>query len=76
MQHTQEQTVIGKSWSDEEGMHVLSRGIPPSPEEQKRMTEEYQKQIKKSPMWKMMVAQYGEERAKEMLKEFQVHVKS
>ena len=60
---------------DEEGLHIIGKGAPPSPEEQERMTNEYQKKIKKSPMWEMMVKEYGEEKAKEMLKEFQVQVK-
>ena len=62
-------------WIDKEGMHVLGKGVPPSPEEQERMTKEYQKRIKNSPMWEIMVKEYGEEEAEEMLKEFQVQVK-
>ena len=46
-----------------------------TPEEQERMTEEYQKNIKNGPMWEKMVKKYGEEKAEEMLKEFQVQIK-
>ena len=74
-QHIEEQHKGSDPWMDEEGLHIIGKGAPPSPEEQERMTNEYQKKIKKSPMWEMMVKEYGEEKAKEMLKEFQVQVK-
>ncbi len=35
------------------------------------MTREYQKQIQDSPIWDMMVAEFGEPKAEEMLQEFQ-----
>jgi len=56
----------------EMGMNVVGMGNQPTQEELKRMTEEYQENIKKSPIWEVMVKEYGEEKAKEMLKEFQV----
>ena len=75
MLRTEEQRILSKSWVDEEGMHVVGKGTLPSPEEQERMTKEYQEKIKKSPIWEIMVKEYGEEKAEEMLKEFQVQVK-
>lgn len=51
-------------------MHIIGKGAPPSPEEQERMTNEYQKKIKKSPMWEMMVKKYGEKKQKKCLKNF------
>ncbi|MEN8180827.1 MAG: SEC-C metal-binding domain-containing protein [Pseudomonadota bacterium] len=75
MQHIEESPKGSEPWMDEEGMHILGKGASPSPEEQERMTNEYQKKIKKSPMWEMMVREYGEEKAEVMLKEFQVQVK-
>ena len=62
----------GQSLLGEEGVNVIGKGDQPSPEELKRMTAEYQKKIKKSPIWEVMVKEYGEVKAKEMLKEFQV----
>ena len=62
------------SWTDDEGMHVVGRGSQPPPEELQRMTEEYQKRIKESPVWGQMVKEFGEEQATEMLKEFRVKV--
>jgi len=62
------------SWSDEEGLHFVGKGQPPSVEEQERMTKEYQKKVRKSPLWNKMVEEYGKEKAEEMLKEFQCKV--
>ena len=75
MQDIEEQHKGSEPWMDEEGFHIVGKGALPSPEEQERMTNEYQKRIKKSPMWEMMVKEHGEEKAEEMLKEFQVHIK-
>ena len=60
------------SWIDDGGMHFVNTGTPPSIEEQEKMTKEYQKNIKKSPLWNEMVREYGEEKAEEILKDFQV----
>ena len=60
------------TWIDEEGMHLVGKGIPPSKEELARMTKEYQQRIRTSPLWKMMVKEYGKEKAEEMLDDFRV----
>jgi hypothetical protein len=65
----------GATWIDEEGMHLIGKGMPPSIEEQERMTKEYQRNIRKSPLWKMRVTEYGKEKAEEMLKDFQVQIR-
>lgn len=65
----------GATWIDEEGMHLVSKGLRPSIEEQERLTKEYQRKIRKSPLWKKMVTEYGEEEAEKMLEEFQVEVR-
>ncbi len=67
-------TTDRNSWVDKDGIHVVSKGTPPSSEEQGKMTKEYQKNIKKSPLWSQMVQEYGEARAEEMLKDFQVEI--
>ena len=56
-------------------MHLMGKGMRPSIEEQERMTKEYQQKIRKSPLWKKMVTEYGKEEAEKMLKEFQVEVR-
>jgi TPR repeat protein len=63
------------SWVDDDGMNFVNKGTPPSIEEQEEMTKEYQKNIKKSSIWTKMVQEYGEEKAEEMLKDFQVQIK-
>jgi len=37
--------------------------------------EEYQKQIRNSPLWDTMVEQFGEDKAREMLKEFRCELR-
>jgi hypothetical protein len=65
----------GATWIDEEGMHLVGKGIRPSREEQERMTKDYQQKVRKSQLWTKMVADYGKEKAEEMLREFQVEVR-
>jgi hypothetical protein len=67
--------IEGGTWIDEEGIHLMGKGRRPSPEEQGRLTEAYQRNIRKSPLWKKMITEYGKEQAEEMLKEFQVEVR-
>lgn len=59
-------------WLDHDGMHMVAPGSAPTPEQLQKMTEEYQQKIRNSPMWDMMVQEFGEKKADEMLKEFQV----
>lgn len=61
-------------WVDEDGLHSVNKGTPPSIEEQEKMTKEYQKNIRKSPLWGEMVKEYGEEKTEKMLNDFQVKV--
>lgn len=63
-------------WMANDGFHTLSPGIPPSPKEIEAKTKAYQKRIRKSPLWEMMVSKYGKKKAKEMLKEFRYEVRS
>ena len=39
------------------------------------MTKDYQRNIRKSPLWKMMVTEYGKAQAEKMLEEFRVEVR-
>jgi hypothetical protein len=65
----------GATWIDEEGMHVMGKGMRPSKEELERMTKEYQQKVRKSPLWKKMVTEYGEEQAEKMLEDFRVETR-
>lgn len=60
------------TWMANDGMHVVTPGGQLTPEDLKKMTKEYQKNIRNSPIWDEMVQQNGKEKAEELLKEFQV----
>ena len=40
-----------------------------------RLTKNFQKELRKSEIWDQMVAEFGEERAKELLKDIKAEVK-
>lgn len=63
------------TWTDEEGMHVISKGAKPTNSEIEQMSKEYQNQIRNSPLWDEMVNEFGKEKAEELLKEFKAEVK-
>jgi hypothetical protein len=65
-------TIPDATWVDDDGIHYVGSGQAPTLEEYQRMTEEYQQRIRKSPLWKQMVQQYGKKQAEVMLKDFQV----
>jgi hypothetical protein len=48
---------------------------PPTPEMLEQMSRVYQEKIRKSPLWKQMVKQYGQEKAEELLKAFRVELR-
>jgi len=58
------------SWMEEDGVHYLVPGVPPTAEQLEKMTIEYQKQIRNSPIWDEMVRKFGKEKAEELLKQF------
>ena len=67
-------TVPGLSWHDEEGIHFIAPGeLQPGGE--KRLSENFQKQIRNSPLWGQMVSEFGEEKAAELLKQFKAQIK-
>ncbi len=63
-------------WEDAEGIHTsfLVPGEPP-PGAADRMTEEFQKRIRNSPMWKQMVDQFGQAEAERLLKECKAEIR-
>ena len=60
------------SWQDSDGIHVVGRGDKPSGDKLLGMTKEYQEQIRLSPLWDEMVEKYGQEKAEELLTQFEV----
>lgn len=61
-------------WMEDDGMHAL---IPDEGQDLDlaSMTRTYQEEIRRSPLWNTMVAEYGEAKAARMLKEFKVELK-
>ena len=53
---------------------TLHAGEKPTPEKIEEMEKEYRKNIKKSPMWDMILKEYGEARAEELLLECKVKI--
>lgn len=66
--------VAGQVWQDEEGFHLVAPGAPPRGFKEK-LTENFQKQILNSPLWPQMVAQFGEEKALELLRQCKADIK-
>lgn len=62
-------------WQEDDGMHYVMPGIPPTPEEIERMTLEYQKNIRSSPVFDAWVEEFGLEKAEELLKDFRVEIR-
>ncbi len=58
------------SWTENDGIHFVAPGSPPTPGELEKMTKEYQKRVRNSPLWDEMVKKYGKEKAEKLLKEF------
>jgi hypothetical protein len=63
------------SQMDQEGLHALIPGHPPSKEKLDEMSKVYQDKIRNSPLWKEFVEQYGIKKAEEMLKECRVEIR-
>jgi len=63
------------SWFDDDGLHVLSPGPPPSPEMLEEMTKVYREKIRSSPLWTQIVEQVGEEEAERMLQQCRVELR-
>jgi hypothetical protein len=56
------------AWPEKDGIHYLVPGSPPTPKMLEEMTKQYQENIRNSPLWGMMVKQFGREKAEELLK--------
>ncbi len=65
----------GMTWVEGDGLHALVPGEKPSAAEIQKITEAYQQQIRKSPLFKQWVKQYGKLKAIEMLKECRYEVR-
>lgn len=63
------------SWQDEEGLHLVAPGTPP-PGFKKELEKSFQNQIRNSPLWPQMVAEFGEEKALELLGQCKAEIKN
>lgn len=57
------------TWQEKDGLHAIMAGERPSEEKLAEMTRTYQRQIKKSPLFKEWVAKFGKKKALELLKQ-------
>ena len=60
------------NWLEGNEMHTIIPGEAPSEAQLEEMTREYQRQIRNSPLFEMMVKEYGKEKAEELLKEYRM----
>ena len=59
-------------WETADGIQTLLPGLPPSPEQLEQLSRSYQEQIRRSPFWPQVVAQYGAEKAESLLQQCRV----
>lgn len=57
---------------DEAGVHAWRPGKPPPARFFKRWTENFQQELKNSPIWQKMVEEFGQQKAEELLKQCQI----
>lgn len=63
------------TWMEEDGLHALIPGEPPPEEFFQLWTENFQKELRNSPLWEEMVAKFGEQEAEKLLKQCQVELR-
>ena len=61
-------------WMEDDGMHFISPGVPPSPEKIEEMTKDYQNNIRNSELFEMWVREFGLAKAEELLQECRVKI--
>jgi hypothetical protein len=63
------------TWIEEDGIHSLIPGEEPSEEELEAMTREYQKRLRKSPLWDELVKAYGREGAEQIIQQCRMELR-
>jgi hypothetical protein len=63
------------AWSDHEGLHALVPGEAPSPDLLQDISRRYRDQIRQSPLWDEMVAQFGVQEAERLLSQFGIELR-
>ncbi len=64
------------SWIEDDGIHVIQNDIDISSIGCETVSEVFQDEIRKSELWEMIVSEYGEKKADEIVKEMKVTVKN
>jgi len=62
-------------WFDEEGLHAILPGLPPSRATLDEVSRTFQENIRNSAIWDEMVKQFGQEEAERLLVQFRVQVR-
>ena len=65
----------GLSWMEGDGLHALLPAERPSEQQLERITQVYQRQLRKSPLFKEWVKKYGKHKATQMLKQCRVELR-
>ena len=62
-------------WLDHDGLHMLLPGDSPSGVLLDQLTEQYQQNIRNSPLWEEVVRRFGPQEAERLLKAFRVEAR-
>ena len=62
------EAVLSQAWLTEDGCQMLVPGTP-TPELLDKLSQNFQEQLRRSPLWKELIQQYGEERAEQILRQ-------
>ena len=58
-------------WMDEGGVHALLPAKQPPPEFLELLTENFQREVRNSPLWDQIVREFGEEEAEKLIQQCQ-----
>ena len=57
-----------EAWLAHDGIHMLLPGVP-TPELLEKLSQNFQEQLRRSPLWNELIKQYGQERAEQILQQ-------
>ena len=63
------------TWVEKDGIHALLPGHAPSQEELESLSREYRAEVRQSPLWDLMVNEYGHDAAERLLLTFRAEVR-
>jgi len=62
------------TWTEDGSIQTIMKGERPSPEKLEEMEKAYQNKIRQSPMWDMMIKEYGKAEAEKLLLQCKVKI--